>query len=184
MAVEPLYNEDLEALLNRVRIETADDDQTLAMIYQAVTEVRLGFYRSLTSARALEIAGYTLVDNPTSENEILRATGATTEANWMTWILAQRLPFLFMDNRASVQDAFNDEPLTRDSAGVQDFLDELKIQIDIGLGDLQLPASEDSGATKSASITNPGDAFTPMSAGSFRGLYPSGTNVGVGGTYS
>jgi hypothetical protein len=183
MAVEPLFNKDLETLLKRARIETADDEQTMELIYQAVSEVRIGIYRAVTSARATTIAGYSLVDNPTSDEEILRASGANTEANWLTWILAQRLPFLFMDNRSSVQDAFNDEQLTRDSAGIQEFLDELKAQIDLGLGDLMEPPSEDSGPTKASSISNSGDAFTPMAAGSFRGLYPCGTNTGTGGNF-
>lgn len=181
MAVEPLFNADLDSLLKRVRIETADDEQTLALVYQAISEVRIGFYRSITSARALTVAGYPLVENPTTDEEILRVTGANTEANWVTWLLAQRLPYLFMDNRASVQDSWNEEQLTRDSAGLSEFLDALKGEIDKGLGDLEEPPSEDSGPTKASSISNTDsyDAFSPN-----KGLYPYGTNVGSSGMYN
>ena len=180
MAVEPLFNADLDTLLKRVRIETADDEQTLELIYQTISEVRIGIYRAITSTRATTIAGYPLVDNPTTEEQILRAGGANTEALWVTWLLAQRLPFLFLDNRASVQDAFNDEQLTRDAAGIQEYIDALKAQIDIGLGDLTEPPSEDSGSVKASSI-GPTTEYKPFDSGTFKGLYPNGTNYGSGG---
>jgi hypothetical protein len=175
MAVEPLYNADLETLLNRVRIETADDAQTLALIHQSVNEVRLGFYSKLGTARATTIAGYPLVDNPTSDNEILRAGGANTEANWLTWLLAQRLPWTSMDNSASTADSWNDEQLTRDAKGLKEFLDALKILIDEGLADLMEPPEENSGASKASSITN--DDAPDLIYDRFLGLYPRGTNT-------
>jgi hypothetical protein len=177
MAVEPLYNVDKETLLNRVRIETADDSQTLALIDQTITEVRLGFFSRLTKSRAQEIAGYPLVDNPLSDEEILRATAANTEALWVTWYLAQRLPYLFMDNSGSVNDAFNDEQLTRDTQ-LKEHLDALKDQIDQGLGDLVLPPDENTGATKSDLIKNE-TTYKPFS--SFKGLYPYGHNTSISG---
>jgi hypothetical protein len=180
MAVEPLYNETLDSLLKRARIATADDDQTLALVYQAVTEVRLGFYRKITKTRATTIAGYSLVDNPTSDEEILKAQAAATEANWLTWILAQRLPHLFMDNRASTGDMWNEEQLTRDTAASKEFLDQLWNDIELGLGDLEEPPSENSGPTKSASVKNT-ETYSPFSPS--RGLYPNGTNNGVGGLW-
>lgn len=171
MAVEPLFNADRATLLNRVRIATADDAQTLALIDQSITEVRTGFYRALTIPRVTTLGGYPLVENPVTEEQVLRAIGANVESLWLTWLLAQRLPHLFMDNRGSVQDAFNEEQLTRDSAGLGDFLDELKAQIDQGLGDLKEPVEEDSGPVKASSISNDtvADPF-----GTFRGLYPEG----------
>ena len=174
MAVEPLFNADLETLLNRVRIETADDAQTLALIYQSVNEVRLGFYSKLTTARALTIAGYPLEDNPTSDNAILRSTGANTEALWVTWLLAQRLPWTSMDNSASTADAWNDEQLTRDAKGLQEFLDALKLQIDEGIASLEEPPDENAGATKASSIAPDED---DLIFERFPGLYPLGTNT-------
>lgn len=178
MAVEPLFNADRDTLLKRVRIETADDEQTLKLVDQAMSEVRIGIYRAITSARATTIAGYSLVDNPTTDEEVLRATGANTEANWLTWILAQRLPCLFLDNRASTQDNWNEEQLTRDASGLQEFLDDLKAQIDLGLGDLLLPPSDDSGPVKAASLA-PAEPFKPFDT--YRGLYPCGTNITTSG---
>ena len=177
MAVEPLYNATLETLLKRTRIDTADDDQTNALVTQSVTEVRLGFYRSLGRDRAKAIAGYPLTDNPDTDEEILRARGAAVETLWLTWLLAQRLPFLFMDNRASTGDIFNDEPLTRDAAKLQDFLDALKEQIDEGLGELTEPEDTNAGAVK---VTALNSGTVDLIYDRFLGLYPHGTNARVG----
>jgi hypothetical protein len=174
MAVETLYNASRDVLLERVRMKTADDSQTIALIDQTITEVRIGFYRTLTTARATLIAGYTLVDNPMTEEEVLRSGAANTEALWVTWLLAQRLPHLFLDNKASTGDMWNEEQLTRDTQDKK-FLANLKTQIDIGLGDLMEPISGNSGPVKVSAIKNdtPLDAFNPN-----RGLYPKGMNVG------
>ncbi len=173
MAVEPLFNADKETLLKRTRIQSADNAQTLSLIDQTITEVRLGFYHSIGKDRSATIAGYSLVDNPVSDEEILRAGGATTEALWLTWLLVQRLPMLFMDNSASTGDAFNDEQLTRDSSGLKDFLKNLKTQIDQGLADLMEPSEENAGAVKSSTIQP--DTLDLIWTRHL-GLYPSGTN--------
>jgi hypothetical protein len=177
MAVEPLYNEDLDTLLKRARMSTTDDEQTLALLYQTINEVRLKFYSTLGTDWAITIAGYSLVDNPTTDEQILRSTGANTEALWLTWLLAQRLPFTSLDNRASVQDLFNSEQLTRDATGLKDFLSALKSQIDKGVASMQSPSAEDSGAVKASSIA-PDE--TDMVYDRFRGLYPYGTSTSIG----
>ena len=136
------------------------------------------FFRFLGKDRALAITGYSLVDNPTSDNDILRAGAANTEALWVTWLLAQRLPHLFMDNRASVADNWNDEQLTRDLFRIKRILDALKKEIDQGLGDLMEPVSEMAGSPKSTSIKN---TETDLVYDRFVGLYPYGTNRPIGG---
>lgn len=173
MAVEPLYNESLDALLTRARIDTADDAQTIALVHQTVTEVRLGFFKALTKDRAKDIATYPLVDNPDSDNEILKARAAVIETLWLTWLLVQRLPVLFADNKGSINDTFNDEPLTRDATGLEEFADALKVQIDEGLAELMLPPEENAGATK-VSLLAPDSP--DLIYDRFPGLYPLGTN--------
>ena len=175
MAVESLFNASRESLLKRVRIETANDAQTLALVDQSIQEVRQGFYSKLGASRVATILTYALVDNPSTEEELLRSTGASTEANWLTWLLAQRLPHLFMDNKASTGDMWNDEQLTRDTKDDK-FLARLKTQIDIGLGDLQEPINTETGETKASSI---GPDTTNLVYNNFPGLYPHGTNETV-----
>ena len=150
MAIEPLYYDTLENLYTTVRIETADDPQTVAAVEQAVRDVRLGFFSQLGKTRALEVAGYSLVENPTTDEEILRSQGASAEALWLTILLMTRLPVLFMDNNA-VNDVFNDEPLTRDAAGKSgDTLAELKKQLDGLLGELAEPDTVKNSGTRSS----------------------------------
>ena len=129
MAVEPLYYDSLENLLKAARIESARDEQTIAAVYQAVKDVRLGLYNRLGTNRAQEIATYSLVDNPTSDNEILRAQGASAEAIWLMYLLAGRLPMLYMDNNAT-QQLYNDEPLTRDASYIANFMKSLAEQLE------------------------------------------------------
>ena len=76
MAVESLFNASRTALLQRARISTADDVQTLALVDQSINEVRIGFYRRLGSPRVNQIVGYSLTDNPTSDEELIRSQAA------------------------------------------------------------------------------------------------------------
>ena len=150
MAVEPLYNADLETLLKIVRIEPADDENTIAAVHQAVADVRLGLYSRLTKTRALEVAGYPLTENPTTDEEILRKQGASAEALWLMILLVQRLPTLFMDNNA-INDVFNDEPLTRDANGkMYDLIKSWKAQLNDLLGDLASPEGLSDSPAKSS----------------------------------
>lgn len=159
MAVEALFNSSLDALLKRVRIDKAEEP-TLTMVYQAISEVRVGFYSALGIDRVNLIRTYPLVDNPTTDNELMRANAANVEALWVTWVLIPRLPYLFMDNRASVGDSWEDEPLTRDASGMFAYLNNLKARIDEALNDLQPVPDDDVGVTKVSSIK----AAVPYSA--------------------
>lgn len=173
MAVEPLYNEDLETLLTIVRISPADDDNTIAAVHQAVSDVRLGIYSKITRARAQEIATYPLTDNPTTDEEVLRKQGASAEALWLMILLVQRLPVLFMDNSA-VNDIFNSEPLTRDSnSKMQDLIKEWQKQLDNIMADLVAPDDLADSAVKS-SLNGPSTSY--VLANNLKGggcIYPS-----------
>lgn len=150
MAVEPLYNESKIDLMSRARLSSVDDEDTLELIDQTIQEVRLGFFSSLGKDRAKTIAGYSFSDNPDSDEEILRVSAAATEANWLRYLLIQRLPTLLMAAESNVRENWNEEPLTRDSAYLKDYLKELKEEIDKGLGSLEEPENTNAGSVKSA----------------------------------
>jgi len=80
-----------------------------------------------------------------------------------------------MDNKSSTGDAFNDEPLTRDTQ-LEEFLEALKVQIDEGLAELMLPPADNAGATK-VSLLAPDSPDLIFDR--FPGLYPLGSNVGA-----
>ena len=73
MAVNPLYTAVKSDFLDKIRLSSATNDETLAVIDVAISKVRLGFFSSLTSDRAIEIAGFADSDNPTTEEEVLKA---------------------------------------------------------------------------------------------------------------
>lgn len=142
MAVEPLYNTTLDILLTKTRIRSANDEQTLAAVYQSVTDVRIGFYNQLGRVRAQEIRAVATVENPETDDDTLKQTAISAEVVWLTIILIKRLPILFMDNAGSVGDAFNDEPLTRDAGQLKDLLESLEEDLKDLLKDLADDDSE------------------------------------------
>lgn len=158
MAVEPLYNATLDDLLAKTRIKSANDEQTLAAVYQSVTDVRIGFYNQLGRVRAQEIRAITTVENPETDDDTLKQTAVSAEVIWLTILLIQRLPILFMDNAGSVGDIFNDEPLTRDAGQLKDLLDDLKAQLAVLLGELADDDSNVKHADK-ASLNGPDTTY-------------------------
>lgn len=152
MAVDPLYTAVKSDFLNKIRLKSAKSDQTLAVIDVAISNVRLGFFKSLTSRRALEIAAFTPSDNPTTENEVLQSTAAVTEVLWVTALLVDLLPTVFMEGEAEARQSWNEEPLTRDASGLQKFKNSLLTQVQTMLGTLEEPENKNAGPVKVASI--------------------------------
>ena len=117
MAVAPLFNDTKDALLKRIRMSTASDT-VMEAVDGIIQEVRLAFFSALDKTRALQIAGYSLVDNPETDEEILRVSAATAEANWVAYLIAGRFPMLMLDGTVTVRQDWNDEPLTRDATAI------------------------------------------------------------------
>ena len=161
MATESLFNESIDELLKRARINTADDDQTVALIEMSVSDVRIGFRKYLGADRIAAIVAMDLVKNPVTDNEYIRAQAANIEVLWLTWFLIPRLPQYFMDNGNSVNNAFNLEPLTResDSSTMQKRLDLLWAQIESGLSDLVVNEEDFTSSTFRASSIGPEEDY-------------------------
>jgi len=155
MAVDPLYTSTKEAFLLKIRLDTAKSDQTNAVIDVVISEVRQGFFVSLGPDRALEIAGFTSNDNPTTENENLISMASAAEVLWVTALLMQRLPTTFMEGEGQARQNFNDEPLTRDAADLKDQIKSLLSQKDLLLGQLEEPVNDSSGPVKVFSTGRP-----------------------------
>lgn len=141
---QPLYNTK-SGFLNKVRMATVSDAQTLSVINSIITEIRLGFFAKLGSARALEIASYVASDTPETTQDILKNEAMVAEVLWATILLIDQLPFMAIDNSASVRDEFNDEPLTRDASAIARYKESLKERLNKLLGKLESPANDNSG---------------------------------------
>jgi hypothetical protein len=150
MAITPLYN-DKDALLSRLRMQDSSDTETLAVIDQVISDVRLNFFRRLTAARALEIAGFAAEENPTTTDGVLQSTAAVTEVYWVLYKLLGILPTMFIETEWAIQNSFDDVPLTRDSRSLSLFMATLKKSIEIGMGQLIEPVQESQGSFASFS---------------------------------
>ena len=147
MAVEPLYI-DKALLISRLRMTGTLDTDTLTLIDQSISRVRTEFIRRLGITRALEIADIPRVDNPTTEKEVVRSVGETTELYWVMRKLVCILPQMFLETSHAIQNSFDDVPITRDSPSLQKYLACLDNDIEIGLGQLEVPQDNCGGSPR------------------------------------
>lgn len=153
MAIEALFNSSYDKLLSRTRIASANDAQTVDLVDMAVSEVRVNFYKALGSTRVNQIVSYALAENPRTDEELLRADAANIEALWLTLLLVPRLPTMFMASEHLTNQVFNEEPLTRESRAIKDFIAVLQAQIDDGLAGLVVvPEDYESKEVRASSI--------------------------------
>lgn len=147
MAVDPLYNTKAGLLL-KIRLKDAPSDQTNAVIDMAISQVRIEFFSRIGSDRAQEIAALIPADNPTTDDEILYSTASTAEGLWVTALLYDLLPTLFMESTNEAQQNWNDEPLSRDARQLQKAKAVLLSQVDKLIGDLEVPVNDATGPVK------------------------------------
>ena len=151
MAVNPLYNTKADLLL-KIRLSEVQSEQTNAVIDMAISQARLGFISKLGSSRALEIAAFTPSDNPTTDEEILYSIASTAEGLWVTALLYDLLPTLFMESENEAQQNWNDEPLSRDAKQLGKAKQGLLSEVDKLLGALEVPVNDDTGSVKVFSV--------------------------------
>ena len=147
MAVEPLYNTKAGLLL-KIRMKDVPSDQTNAVIDLAISDVRVGFIRKLDSSRVFEIAALTPSDNPTTDDEILYSNASTAEALWVTAILYDLLPTMFLESNDEARQNWNDEPLSRDAIDLRKAKQALLSRVDQLIGALEVPVNDNAGAVK------------------------------------
>lgn len=147
MAVDPLYNTKADLLL-KIRLSDVPSEQTNAVIDMVISQVRVGFFSKITKDRAIEIAAFTPSENPTTDNEILYSTASTAEGLWVTALLYDLLPTLFMESSNGAQQNWNDEPLSRDAKQLVKAKQALLSQVDKLLGVLEVPVNDDTGSVK------------------------------------
>lgn len=160
MAVTPLYATKAKVLEN-LRMTASEDTDTLAMIDQAIVDVRMEFYRRLTLARATEVAALASIENPTTIDGVLRKVAETTEIYWVMYKLIKILPIMFIETQFAIQNSFDDVPITRDAESLQRFLSCLWGSIEEGLAQLLIPVETSAGAFQSFSTGRPEPFLLP-----------------------
>ncbi len=147
MAIEPLYI-DKSLLLQRLRMSDTSDTETLRLIDQTIADVRLEFYRRLTLDRALQIAAFSSIENPTTTDPVLRSIAEVTEFYWVVSKLICILPTMFIETANAIQNSFKDVPITRDSESLQKFIRCLNDAVERNLGLLVIPVDTNTGPVK------------------------------------
>jgi len=133
-----LFISDVDTLKGQLRLSGANQSDALAQIDSAIAEVRLGFYDALGAARVAAIVALVGSSEPATADEILRSRAELCEGAWVRMLLLGRMPTLFVDSGAVVQQTWNEEGLGRSSSstGSEKEISRLKSQIDDWLSDL------------------------------------------------
>lgn len=116
MAVEPVFHKTMEDLKAALRLTGATQPDTITIVERVTQEVRVGFYEKLGETRVTEILSFAVEENPTSADPLTRLKAINTETCWVKWRLIHELPVLFMDSSGNVDQAWNEEGLTREAS--------------------------------------------------------------------
>lgn len=107
---DPLFAQDVAAVKAALRLSgVAPDSDAHAMIEDSLSHVRAGFYQRLGGPRVATIKALPIVDNPTTDNEVLRSISVLCEVKWTQMVLLDKLPIIFMDASGGDQEFINQE---------------------------------------------------------------------------
>lgn len=157
MANNPVFVADLATLKARLRLSgvpVAATD-TLGIIDDAVLRARMRFYRRLGASRVADLVAIAYVEDPTTDDGILRALANSVEVNIVRFELMQTLPTTFMDASGDANKKWNEEALFRERGPTerQKELTRLEDQIE---EDMQMLALEEELAAESGIQTYDG----------------------------
>lgn len=113
MAVAPLFNVDMATLRSKLRLTGAASADALALIDEAVLQVRQEIYRSLGAALIASLVATSLVDTPATDAEYRRVVAAGLEVKWVRLKCWDTMPVLFMDASGASLEAWNQESAFR-----------------------------------------------------------------------
>lgn len=112
----PLFVADEATLKASLRLSAvpASATDTEAIIDEAILRARLRFYRTLGTGRVTAILATAYTDQPTTEDEVIRALAATVEVKMVHCQLLRALPNTYMDASGDVNARWNEEAPTRE----------------------------------------------------------------------
>jgi hypothetical protein len=116
----PLFVADADTLRTSLRLSALNTSPTdaVALVDDAIREVRLGFMRRLGASRVAVLVGFTYDPEsgaPDTENKMLRECANLTEILWVKKLLLTRLPTVFRDSGGEARLDFNTEALSRET---------------------------------------------------------------------
>ncbi len=148
MAVETLYTAVKADFIKKLRLSNTNQEDTLAVIDTAISTVRIGIIQRLSIDRTIEVQGFAISENPTTDDEILRSTVALAEVNWVTAELIRLLPQMFLEGQATAKQNWNNEALTRDAGDLMHFRNSLMVTVNEMLALVEEPVNDSAGPVK------------------------------------
>jgi hypothetical protein len=143
----PLFVATEAALKSALRLSAvpATALDTEAVIDEAILRARLRFYRDLGADRTNELVALVYTDQPTTEEEVLRALANTVEVKMVKCQLLRDLPNTFMDASGDVNARWQEEAPTRERGGydLEEELSRCENEIVAALVDLAAPNAVD-----------------------------------------
>jgi hypothetical protein len=115
--------------LSAVQFDDSEDAQVI--IERGVEQARGDIYLNLGVAKANEWAAVSFVENPTTEEGVLRMICNLLEVKLVLCHLVASLPNFFMDDSGGTQESYNDEAAFRkkNSEERREFCDKLKAEV-------------------------------------------------------
>lgn len=108
----PLFLADVPAMQQELKLRgiPASGDDALVVLADAILQARLMFHRRLGSTRVGQLVAFNEdYDDPTTNDELLRALAKTVEVK-LTWCyLADRLPQNWMDDSGGAWQQYNEQ---------------------------------------------------------------------------
>ncbi len=110
MASSPLFVVDVTTLRGKLRLTGLPTGQDAEKIFdEAVLAGRVRFVRRLGTARIITLQAITFSENPTTDDQYLRALANTTEVQVVRLELMCRLPWLWQDSQGHALKSWNEE---------------------------------------------------------------------------
>jgi hypothetical protein len=117
MAVTPYYVADLNTLKEGLRLSTLDGNEDSSKILNGAVEWARGYiFRKLGPTIAAQWKAVAFVENPTTEEGVLRMIANLLEARLVLVELIDRLPFFFMDDSGATMESYNEDATFRKKA--------------------------------------------------------------------
>jgi hypothetical protein len=106
-----LFAPDDAWIKSRLRLTSVpvSSEDTLAIIDEAISVARLEFYRRLGRIRVDRLLAFSVVAEPSSDEEVLRSLASLTEVKLVRVALLRELPNAFMDASGDLQKRWNEE---------------------------------------------------------------------------
>ena len=116
----PLFVADEATLESKLRLSAvpASATDTQAIIDEAILYARVEFYRELGESRVAALVAITFTEEPTTEDEVLRALANLTEVMMVRCHLLIHLPNTFMDASGDVNARWNEEAPIRERSSM------------------------------------------------------------------